>query len=161
MPRLIKQFQDGSVLEYDSGSFDDWCVFLTRPDVKRYAPRDTQYFARFAQLGQTHGVKQIYTDFCSMYEITGKNLTPDGHALIERVTAHYGADALEMQILFTVVYAGMVAEENKAFTRLGKRVKRLGLHQVLCEGMPPHIAANFSRGRPWRELAALCEARGF
>ncbi len=161
MPRLIKQFKDGSVLEYDSGSFDDWCVFLTRPNIKRYAPRDTQYFERFSQLGKTHGANQIYSDFCSMYEITSKSITPEGLDLIERVTAHYGGDALEMQILFTVVYAGMVAEENKAFTKLGKRVKRLGMHQVLCEGMPPHSAANFSRGKPWRELAAMCEERGF
>ena len=30
MGQLIKSFVDGSYLEYDRGSFDDWCVYLTK-----------------------------------------------------------------------------------------------------------------------------------
>ena len=61
----------------------------------------------------------------------------------------------------TTIYAGMIAEERKAYTKLGKRVKRLGIHQVILEGMAPTRAANFSRGKAWREIAALCTERGF
>ena len=60
-----------------------------------------------------------------------------------------------------VIYAAMVAEENKQFTRLGKRIKRLGVHQLLKEGLSPKEAANWSRGKAWRDLAAECEKRGF
>jgi hypothetical protein len=40
----------------------------------------------------------------------------------------------------------MVAEENYPGTKLGKRLKRLGVHQILIEGMKVETAANWSRG---------------
>ena len=55
----------------------------------------------------------------------------------------------------------MVAEENKQFTKLGRRVKRLGMHQVLRDRIPPAQAADFSRGRTWQEIDAECRERGF
>ena len=55
----------------------------------------------------------------------------------------------------------MVAEENYHGTKLGKRLKRLGIHQILIEGMEVHVAAHWSRGKPWREIAEECERRGF
>jgi len=45
--------------------------------------------------------------------------------------------------------------------KLGKRLKRLGVHKILMEGMKVDIAANWSRGRPWREISEECERRGF
>ena len=55
----------------------------------------------------------------------------------------------------------MVAEENKAFSKLGKRIKRPGVYQVLQENIDYNTAANFSRGRKWRELSEICAQRGF
>ena len=55
----------------------------------------------------------------------------------------------------------MFAEENKAQAKLKKRIKRLGAHQVLIEGRPPEVAAEFSKGRPWQELDEECRRRGF
>lgn len=48
---------------------------------------------------------------------------------------------------------------NKAI--LKKYIKRLGVHQVLVELMPPNMAANYSRRKKWQELRLECEARGF
>ncbi len=80
---------------------------------------------------------------------------------ITEVTSDYGNDSLEMDILFTIIYAGMVAEENKANMVLKKRIKRLGMHQSLIENTPADYAANFSKGKKWRELDTLCRQRGF
>lgn len=44
MGRIVTTFSDGSKLEYDKGAFDDWCVYLTRPSISKYAPKDFQYF---------------------------------------------------------------------------------------------------------------------
>ncbi|WP_396035026.1 DUF7004 family protein [Candidatus Cyanaurora vandensis] len=77
------------------------------------------------------------------------------------MSAKYDHDSLKIQIIFTIIYAGMVAEENKKFTKLGKRVKHLGVYQILIEGMPAHQAANFSKGKKWREIATDCKNRGF
>lgn len=63
--------------------------------------------------------------------------------------------------IYTILYMGMVAEERKAGTRLGKRIKRLGVHKLLVENQSVSDAANFMRGMRWREIDALCSARGY
>lgn len=55
----------------------------------------------------------------------------------------------------------MVAEENKLGTKLGKRIKRLGIHQVLYDRYSPAAAASFSRGLPWTRINNECKLRGF
>jgi hypothetical protein len=161
MARLIKEIRNGNVVEYDSGAFDNWCVYLKRPNMGRYAPRDNEYFRKLLALGRTHGFQKIYNDFITIYNQTNKSISPGVLQLITSISNGYGADAEEIEIWFTVIYAGMVAEENKEFTKLGKRVKRLGMHQVLIDKMAPEHAANFSKGKPWRELDAIMVTKGF
>ena len=55
----------------------------------------------------------------------------------------------------------MIAEENKANTKLGKKIKRLGVHQILIENITPNISANYSKGMKWREIEKECKERGF
>lgn len=55
----------------------------------------------------------------------------------------------------------MVAEENKLGTKLGKRIKRLGIHQVLYDRYSPAAAASFSRGLSWTRIDNECKLRGF
>lgn len=161
MGRLIKQFLDGSILEYDKGSFDNWCVYLTRPNVKRYAPQDFQYFERLIQYGEKYGAEKVYEDLVTIYEHTTKTVD---NAVLDEISAlaeYYSDDSLDVDIDFTVIYLGMIAEENKRFTKLGKRVKRLGVYQVLKEGKSFKEAANFSRGMGWKDIDKLCQERGF
>ena len=80
---------------------------------------------------------------------------------IKEIAKSYGTDEIRVAIDFSIIYMGMVAEENKAFTKLGKRVKRLGVYQVLIDRMDYNTAANFSRGRKWRELDEICKSKGF
>jgi hypothetical protein len=80
---------------------------------------------------------------------------------ITTIADTYGSDAEEVDIWLTVIYAGMIAEENKQFAVLKKRVKRLGMHQVLLENMAPAVAANFSKGKKWRELDQIMRPKGF
>jgi hypothetical protein len=63
--------------------------------------------------------------------------------------------------IFGILYAGMIAEEQKDKKILGKRIKRLGVHQVLVELVDPKIAANYSRGKRWSDLDIECKQRGF
>ena len=80
---------------------------------------------------------------------------------IAEIATGYGEDAQSMETWLTVIYAGMVAEENKERSVLKKRIKRLGIHQVLIENVAPAVAAGFSRGKPWRDLADIMKKRGF
>ena len=45
--------------------------------------------------------------------------------------------------------------------RLGKRIKRLGIHELLVEGKSVSDAANFMRGMGWREIDSICRGYGF
>ncbi|NTW97628.1 MAG: hypothetical protein HGB28_03675 [Oscillochloris sp.] len=73
----------------------------------------------------------------------------------------YGDDELDVDILLSILYVGMIVEENKRRAKLRKRVKRLGGHQVLFEDMAPEQAATFSRGKPWEVIDLECTVRYF
>ncbi len=161
MGRTIKRFPDGSLLEFDQGNFDEWCIFLTRPGHPRFAPKDWQYFIRLQELAACYGKQKVYADFVAIFDATDRTLNAELLAQISRTSVDYTQHTLRADIVFTLLYAGMLAEENKAHAPLGKRIKRLGVYQVVREGMRPREAATFSVGRPWQELARLCEERGF
>ena len=55
----------------------------------------------------------------------------------------------------------LVSEENCRNTRLGKRIKRLGIYEMLYSGRTVEDAANFMRGMSWKEIDVLCKERGF
>ena len=142
-------FSDGSYLEFAKGKFDDWCIYLTRPGQKRYAPRDEIYFAQLLQYGNKYGARLIYDDFISIYDRADKQLEDEAFQHIHEIAQKFDGDSLEIEILYAILYMGMVAENNKKFTVLKKRVKRLGVHQVLVDGIPPQEAANFSKKELW------------
>lgn len=148
---VTRTFSDGSFLEFAPGKFDDWCVYLTRPNQERYAPRDEIYFYDLLQFGNVHGAKNIYDDFVSIYERANTDLDEAVFDFIHSIASKYEDDSLEIEILYAILYMGMVAENNKKNTVLKKRVKRLGVHQVLLEGMRPREAANYSKKYLWQK----------
>jgi hypothetical protein len=154
----VKTLSDGSTIEFAQGNFDVWCVFVKRPNAGRYAPKDTDYFARLAELYRANS--QIYQDYLAIYDATTKELS---RAVLQDVTyraQRYQAELrVEVDLLLTILYAAMVAEENRANTRLGKRIKRLAVNQILLEQMPVLNAANFSRGMNCRQQNAFAQAR--
>ena len=161
MGQLIKHFPDGSFLEYDRGGFDDWCVYLTDASGKRKPPRDIDYFAQLRSLAERFGTDKVYNDYVKVYELTGKQVSKADLDCISRLSEEYGASANQVDTIFFILYMAMIAEERKAGTRLGKRIKRLGIHKLLIENIPVREAANFMRGMGWRDIARLCEERGF
>ena len=65
------------------------------------------------------------------------------------------------QKMLSAFAAAMISEERKAGTRLGKRIKMLGAYQALFCDMTIHEAANWSRGKGWREIDRECKKHGF
>ena len=161
MGRIIKEFADGSILEYDKGSFDDWCVYLQRPNGIRRPPRDIDYFEQLKSFSNKYGVKQIYGDYVKVYNLTGKQIDDKSLRVITAIAEAYGEDKLGIDIIFSILYMAMIAEEQKAYTKLGKRIKRLGIHKLLIENRSVRESANFMRGMDWRDIDILCKERGF
>lgn len=162
MMSIIKRFTNGAFLEYDRGSFDDWCVYLTSPTGLRRPPRDIEYFQTIKNIAAKYGTNRIYADYVSIYDVTGDKIEEEVLKQITLIANKYDAeDELRVDILFSILYMAMIAEERKENTRLGRRIKRLGIHYLLFEGASISYAANFMRGMNWRQIASLCEARGF
>jgi hypothetical protein len=158
--RLLKEFPDGSRIEFGRGNFDEWCVYVTRPSQPRTAPLDTEYFSTLRELHVQF--PRLHDDFVEVFERTTAEAEVGLLTRISEIASQYPPPArTEIDILLTTLCAAMIAEENRAHAPLGKRIKRLGVHQVLVEKMPVEEAAVFSRGKPWRELEKLCQARGF
>ena len=158
---LIKVFSDKSKLEYDKGSFDNWCVYYTNAAGIRKPPKDTDYFEFLLNLANKNSIEKVYSDYVQVYNWTGKQLSQDVLNSISSLSASYGDNALAVDVVFTILYMAMIAEERKAYTKLGKRIKRLGIHALLIENVPVSRAANFMRGMGWREIDKLCRERGY
>ena len=161
MPQKLNTFSNGGFIEFDTGSFDEWCVFITTPGEKRNAPTDIQYFTRLKKLGEKYNQQKIYDDFVVIYNRTNAEINLNIFQLISILCKSYNKNALELEIWLNVIYAGMVAEENKENAILKKRIKRLGVHQVLIDGLEPNVAARFSKGKKWKELDRLMISKGF
>lgn len=159
MATHIKSFPDGSSFEYDRGSFDEWCVYIKPRGTRRYAPKDIDYLTELSRIGSLHGCTTIYNDFVIIFENTTKELDQSLLDNIRVLSEKYGCDAAVVDKLLTLLYASMVAEENKARTKLGKKVKRLAVHQVLKENMKPDEAAAFSKGRTWQSILKEYDGR--
>lgn len=101
--------------------------------------------------------------FVEVYERTASTLDKQVVELIKGQSEEFANSqtAVMYQKAMTMVYAGMLAENNKAFTKLGKRIKRLGMHVMLCESGQVTFAAHFMRGKGWREIDEMCRQRGF
>jgi hypothetical protein len=164
---LIKKINNKHIIEFDKGSFDNWCVYLTRERQTRYAPKDIEYFSTLKKLGNKHLHQKIYDDFLLFYNHTTKSINKKVLRVITEIAETYNENAEEIDIWFSVIYAGMIAEENKENAILGKRIKRLGMYQILCENMDVEKAANFSRkpenyeGSWWKYLDSVMKERNF
>lgn len=162
MERLIKNLVNNRKVIFDSGKFDDWCVYVVEADGRKKAPFDATYFTDLKAVAGHYPNNKVYNDFVSIYNLTTKSISPNVTSLIDNIVNTYQTQhQLITEQWFTVLYAGMIAEENKARAILKKRIKRLGMHQVLIDNIAPNIAANFSRGKPWRELDAIMKPKGF
>ena len=158
MSKLIKQIGD-TTISFGLGSFDEFAVYL-ETDGTRFAPRDSEYFSRLLELSDIYGAEKIYEDFVRIYDKTTKELDPSVLMYISDISLEYKEHTSEIDQLFTILYAGMIAEENKEGAILKKRVKRLGLHQVLHKILTPEEAANCSKGVPWKVLDILMKEHG-
>lgn len=162
MAKLIKRLKNNRSVIFDTGRFDDWCVYVVESNGSLKAPFDETYFSDLYNISHRYTQNKVYNDFVAIYERTTNSIELSVLKLIDKIVSTYNVeDRILVEQWFTVIYAGMIAEENKEFAILKKRVKRLGMHQVLILNMPAKDAAKFSYGRKWKELDAIMRPLGF
>ena len=116
----IKEFQDGSYLEYAAGNFDQWCVYMVNPSKNfRRPPLDVDYFGFLREQAKIFGSQKIYDDFVSIYNLTSNQVEGTVLDYIRKISlAGYGEKWLEFEKVYTILYMGMIAEENKAVSKV-------------------------------------------
>lgn len=159
---VIKNFNDGTYLKYDNGNFDRWCVYYVDENSVNKALTDFYYFEKMRKLALKYGIDRVHNDFLKVYNSTGKSIEVRILNTITQVSFTYDSeDSLEVDKLFTILYATMIAEENKKNTKLGKRIKRLGIYELLYGEKNVEYATNFMKGMNWRDIEQLCKEKGF
>lgn len=158
-PRHLYRFRDGEEIYFARGNFDDWCVYRRAPGERARPPRDADYFAELLRLGERYGRGRVYAYFRAVYDLTDNTRRWSVFKLVGEQGSSLGeADGLPYAKVMVTLYYAMVAEENREPARrypLKKKVKKIGVFQVLIEGLSPSEAASFSRGTPARVLLEL------
>ncbi len=162
MPVIVKTLRNKGQVIFDKGKFDNWCVYIIDDKGTKSAPLDTDYFTQLKLLAYRYPQGKIYRDFLKIYANTSKNIEQQTLELIDEIALSYkwnDADIAEQWL--SVLYAAMIAEENKENAILKKRIKRLGLYQLFFHGYTPQTAANYSKGQTWKELDTTMKSLGF
>lgn len=61
-------------------------VYLTRPSISKYAPKDFQYFQRLVDYGTKYGFDNLYEDYVEIYNLTTKNIE---ETVLRRIKRNY------------------------------------------------------------------------
>ncbi len=155
MERLVAELNNEAKVVFDTGKFDEWCVYFVEKE-KRSAPRDIDYLTALKALSKKYKAEQLYNFFLTIYNHSYSIIDRKLVEIIKNISIKFlPEDQFSVEKWFTIIYAGMIAENNKHKTKLGKRIKHLAIHQLLIQNYSPEEAANFSRGKSWYELDLL------
>lgn len=145
-------------LEFKTGRFDDYCVYVTKPNKRLWFPYDWQYLRWIQNLKKKYSVFKVYLDFLRIYNLARYDYDEtEAYDVICEVDKTYTGDT---EHWWSIFYMTMVAEERKENTILGKRIKRLGVYNVLFDNFTPQYTAEYMRGMRWYELEELMIERG-
>lgn len=145
-------------MEFGQGKFDKWCVHTTRPNGTKWYAKDYEYLYWIQKLGKDYGKDNVYTDFLRVYDVSVFDYDDSiAYNVIQEVDKHYHKPTEQWWSLF---YKTMVAEERKENTILGKRIKRLGVYNVLFDNYSAKYTARYMRGMDWQDLDDLMYQRG-
>lgn len=161
MSRRIRDFSDGTYIEFSTGGFDSWLVSIFAPDGRKASPKDEDYFNALVSLAKIKTNKEVYDDFIIVYDLAGDDVNANDFITIDSISNSYGTKSLYASKVFSILYATMIAENNRKNAKLKKRIKRLGVHMLLIENVSPHNAAIYSYEKHIPELSKDCENRGF
>ncbi len=151
----------GGYLYYSKGNFDSWCVYEIDDKGIKTIPKDIDYFNEFKELSDIFDSDKLYDDFVEVYNRVEKGLNEEDVDFIEQISKKYNEYSDRLFRLYSILYMGMIAEQNKAYTKLGKRIKRLGMYNLLIKGNEPKYCADFMKNMNWRDIDTLCKEGGF
>ena len=185
--RYVMAFPDGRFMWFGWGVFNEWYIGYTPfPEADGTPPQESLNFDQDKyMLGQLKKLQDEYGPKVMSFMWSIYHLVPTRHEMSpvvpaqeawRRILSFAGTfqdeDHDRVAHLFGYVYYAMISEENYEDTKLGKKLKLLGIYQTLLEDMEVDRACCYSRresaeillGTPemrlWERLQLECEARG-
>lgn len=140
------------------GNFDEWCVYIDGNEYSYDTLLDNDYFQWLLKLSNLYTVEQVYSDFLYIYEDVSHNFNEEQCLHIcKTVDSHYAEDTLHWWI---ILYMTMVAECKKDGAVLKKRIKHLGVYNILFDKYSIDYVTHYMKGKNWRYLDKLMQERG-
>lgn len=164
------------------GKIDNWCAYIAKQDEDRkwrlYAPTDKYYFERIFYVAYNQdkaypnrkesAYTKLFNEILHISEIMyfdPKSIDIQICNEIDRIVAMYGEEnetyANMLKLALYEIYYGMVAEENKDGTILGRKIKILGLHDMLIKKKAIQNACDCNRNVSVGMIKNECNNLGF
>lgn len=164
--RNIYEFKDGSIIQFNRGSFDDYRVTYFPNKQKMnlgYSPKDEDYFLDLIYLKDVVGYEVIWNDFMTLSDMVKDNglqhnASPDysGGTIayvriqLNSIVKKYPANIQEETFkLFMTLWAVMISEWYHIYGErpsiLKHTPKVIGVYQVLNNIYSPKDASEFSK----------------
>ena len=164
--KKIYDFVDGSSIEFNRGSFDNFRVTYV-PNMDNinygYSPKDEDYFADLLELKNILGYEKVWNDYLLLSDLVKDNgLKHDGEPDTSEETINQIRKFLNEMVLnyperlksdvyklFMTLWAVMISEWYHTYggrpSILKHTPKTIGVFQVLNEYYSPNEAAEFSK----------------
>lgn len=150
--------ETGYEIYFAPGRFDSWCVYLNNTENKRTIPLDKDYFLWILDLANKYSKQQVYKDFLKVYDSVDEIFDEkECSRLCHEIDKHYKEDTTHWWVIY---YMTMVAECKKKNSILKKRIKHLGVYNILFDEYDVDYVVKYMRGKRWRELDKLMKERG-
>ena len=153
---------------FDYGNFDEWCVHCKRPTGKMWFAYDSEYLTWIRRMGKRYGEDRVYNDFVKIYDVANYDFNmKQAYKVIHEVDSNYPyKNNTSGEEWWTYFWMTMVAEERKENAIVGKRIKRLAVHNLLFDKWKLSYVLTYmdTRRNPnmsWRKLDKYCYERGF
>ncbi len=164
--RNIYEFKDGSIIQFNRGSFDDYRVTYFPNKQKMnlgHSPKDEDYFLDLIYLKDVVGYEVIWNDFMTLSDMVKDNglqhnASPDysGGTIayvriqLNSIVKKYPANIQEETFkLFMTLWAVMISEWYHTYGErpsiLKHTPKVIGVYQVLNNIYSPKDASEFSK----------------
>lgn len=151
----------GLKIYYSRGRKDNWLVNYETMDGSVSNPLDKNYFKWTTELANAYGREKVWDSFNRIYYSVHKNgWMNDDRELCKKVCIKeanmYEEPTLKLWITY---YMTMLAEENMPNAVLGKKIKRLGVYNILWDNYTIDYVCSYMRKKRWWELREMMMER--
>ncbi len=157
---IIHTFPDCSQLTFGKGPSADWAIYMKRPNQRSKESTMADCILGLNALGERYGGERLYSNFLQIYDLATTEICDEVFSTIYSIAQEYSSDLMDVMLLFSEIYAHMVALENNADVKGGKIRCRLAVYMLLMEDQDAKFVTTFVRKAKKDDIDNICELKG-